>query len=343
MKFGIYYNYEVEDRDWTNAYHNSFLEVQLAEKYGFDLYMVAEHHFQKMGITPSPLMVCGAMGVMTQKMSIASGVVLLPEHNPIRVAEDAIMADILCKGRFILGLGIGWNRKEYEEFRVPFNKRGAIFEESLIATRKLLDETNVSFSGKHIRFENITVMPRPERNIPIWVAAIEEKAVRRAGKFGHVWIYPPGLPIKILKQRIQAYKEELKKIGKDFEELDHPLRREAYIATDSNAAKEYARRSTEEHYRYYHEEGLTQLDENGNVITTKDPDEFWNALSKRFIMGNPDEFIEQVAYWQKETDATMIILKLHGTKPKEYHNTLMNSIKLIGEKVIPYFKDEAER
>lgn len=341
MKFGLYYNYEISGGKWTKGYAASFEEVALAEKLGFDLVAVAEHHFQEFGITPSPITVCAALAAVTKKIRVASGVVLLPLHNPIRVAEDATMVDIISNGRFILGMGIGWNRNEADGFQVKWNQRKARFEEGLAVVQQLLTSKNVTFNGKHFSLSGVTLMPRPVQNpLPIWLAAIAEPAVRRAGRLGHIWMQPPILPLKILKQRIEAYKEELKaSTGKDYSQVERPLRREAFIDVDSSAAFEYGRESTEEHYRYYLREGLELLDEEGRILKISDIDSLWNILKNRYIIGSPDEFIGQVERFGKETGATTVVLKLHSMDPDEYHPKVMKAIELIGKKVLPYFRD----
>lgn len=345
MKFGIYYNYEISGGKWATAYSHSLEEVALAEKYGFDVVAVAEHHFQEFGITPSPLVACAALAAVTKRIRVASGVVLLPLHHPIRVAEDATLVDIISKGRFILGLGIGWNRGEADGFQVKWNQRKSRFEEGLTIVQQLLTARNVSYNGKHFTLNNVTLMPRPVQNpLPIWLAAIAEPAVRRAGRLGYIWMQPPILPLKILKQRIEAYKEELKaSTGKNYADVERPLRREAFIDADSTEAYEYGRESTEEHYRYYLREGLELLDEEGKTLKISDVESLWGILKNRYIIGNPDEFIGQAERFAKETGATTLVLKLHSMDPDLYHPKLLKAIELIGTKVIPYFNGSGKK
>jgi alkanesulfonate monooxygenase SsuD/methylene tetrahydromethanopterin reductase-like flavin-dependent oxidoreductase (luciferase family) len=340
MKFGLYYNFEITGEKWPKAYACSLEEVAAAERNGFDIVMVAEHHFQRFGITCSPLVVAAAHAAVTKKIKVGPGVVLLPLHHPIRVAEDATMVDNISGGRVVLGLGMGWNKEEAAGLGIPWAQRKSRMEEGLDIIDRLLKNDRVSYSGNHYSFQNIRLMPKPvQKPIPIWMAAIEEPAVRRAGRLGHIWMQPPVLPLKVLKERIRAYSEELKKAtGKEYSELEHPIRRDGYVDMDSNRAIEYTKEGEDEHYKYYLEEGLQLLDEEGNTLKLSDLESLWNLLKGRYIMGNPDEVIGQVERYSKETGATTVILKLHGMDPDKYHDRMMKAIELIGKKVIPYFE-----
>src|SRR6185312_9579038 len=108
----------------------------LAEKLGFGSLWTSEHHFTSDGDTPSPLVVCGALAAITSTMRIGTNLVVLPLHNPIRLAEDSATLAILSGGRFDLGVGAGYLPSNYAAFGQTLRRRGALMEEGLSLLRR---------------------------------------------------------------------------------------------------------------------------------------------------------------------------------------------------------------
>ena len=106
-------------------------EVQLAEASGFDSCFFGEHHQDKDGFLPSPLIVATAVAAHTRRLNVGTSVVLLPLHHPVRLAEDVITLDLVSKGRIILGVGIGYQPADFRAFNVPMEHRVTLFEESV--------------------------------------------------------------------------------------------------------------------------------------------------------------------------------------------------------------------
>src|SRR3954464_5583146 len=98
----------------------------------------------------------------TSTIRIATGVLLLPEHNPVLMAKQAATLDTLSGGRLTLGIGIGWSREEFDALGIPFERRSARTAEYVAAMRTLWRENVASFDGEFIHFESIRVNPKPE-------------------------------------------------------------------------------------------------------------------------------------------------------------------------------------
>ena len=122
-------------------------------------------------------------------ISIATGVLLLPEHNPVLIAKQAATLDVLCGGRFLLGVGIGWSREEFDALGVPFARRAARTAEYAAALRTLWREDIASFEGEFVRFDSIRVNPKPVRGrqIPIVLGGNSDPALRRVAEWGDGW------------------------------------------------------------------------------------------------------------------------------------------------------------
>jgi len=156
-----------------------------AEELGFDSVWVSEHHFVDDGYLPSLLPMCAAIAARTRRVEIGTGLLLIPLHDPVRVAEDAAAVDLISRGRLILGLGLGWREEEFEGFGVPIGERVRRLEHAMTVLRGAWAGEPVSGNGTQV-----IVTPRPGRTggPPIWMGAEAERAVRRAGRIADGFI-----------------------------------------------------------------------------------------------------------------------------------------------------------
>ena len=201
-----------------DAYHNSLAQIELAEQYGFDMVTTSEHHMvEDNGYFPSNMVTAAGIATRTEKMRIGTCVLLLPFYHPLSVAEDAAVLDIMSRGRFVLGVGLGYRREEFAAFNVPFDDRAARFEESLGLLRRLLTERGVTHPGPCFPMTDVTLMPRPEQTpLPAHLGGAKlPAAVRRAARMGDAWLADPVTPLKVLKERKQIYLDALAEAGKD--------------------------------------------------------------------------------------------------------------------------------
>src|SRR3954467_9936865 len=117
----------------------------------------------------------------TSTITLATGVLLLPEHNPVLMAKQAATLDSLSGGRFAMGIGIGWSREEFDALGVPFERRGARTAEYVDAIRTLWRGGVAGFDGEFVRFDAIRVNPKPVRGrIPVVVGGNSDAAHARA-------------------------------------------------------------------------------------------------------------------------------------------------------------------
>jgi probable F420-dependent oxidoreductase len=131
----------------------------------------------------------GFAAAVTRTISLATGVLLLPEHNPVLVAKQAATLDLLCGGRFVLGVGIGWSKEEFEALGVPFSRRAARAVEYVAAIRALWREDAASFEGEFVSFDSVRVYPKPprSRSMPVVFGGNSDPALTRAAVHGDGW------------------------------------------------------------------------------------------------------------------------------------------------------------
>jgi probable F420-dependent oxidoreductase len=136
-----------------------------------------------------PMIALGFAAAASTRITVATGVLLLPEHNPVIVAKQAASLDRLSGGRLTLGVGVGWSREEFDALRVPFEHRAARTAEYVAAMRTLWRDDVASFDGKFVGFDSIRVYPKPvrDRRIPIVVGGNSDAALRRVVDWGDGW------------------------------------------------------------------------------------------------------------------------------------------------------------
>jgi probable F420-dependent oxidoreductase len=134
-----------------------------------------------------PMICLSFAAAATTTIRIATGVLLLPEHNPVLVAKQAASLDRLCGGRLTLGIGIGWSKEEFDALGVPFAQRGKRTAEYVDVMRTLWRDDVASFHGDFVAFGNIRVNPKPAGRIPIMLGGNSDAAMRRVAAWGDGW------------------------------------------------------------------------------------------------------------------------------------------------------------
>jgi len=134
---------------------------------------------------PDPLIWLAYIAALTETLLLGTGIVILPQRNPVILAKEAASLDVLSGGRLVLGIGAGWLAEEFAALGVPFEDRGARTDDYIRALRALWSEGPSSHRGEFISFEDVYSRPRPaQRSIPIVVGGHSRRAARRAGELG---------------------------------------------------------------------------------------------------------------------------------------------------------------
>ncbi len=134
---------------------------------------------------PDPLIWLAYVAARTERVRLATGVLILPQRSPVITAKEAATLDVLSGGRLILGVGIGWLREEFEAIGVPFEDRARRAEEAVAAMRTLWRDPRPTFQGRYVRFRDARMWPKPVRGtVPIVIGGHSPAAARRAGRLG---------------------------------------------------------------------------------------------------------------------------------------------------------------
>lgn len=214
IRFGMWYDFRnppAWKRPYDQLYNEIIDQIVWGEENGFDDIWLSEHHFIEDGYSPALMPIAAAIASRTKKIHIGTSVVLLPFHNPVRLAEDAATVDVISGGRFELGVGVGYKVEEFESFAVSSKERGARTNEGLEIIRRLWEGETLTFEGKYYTVTKAKLTPEPiqQPRPPIWVGGFTPPALRRAAKYGDGYI-----GVGPLKEAYERYVTALEKVGK---------------------------------------------------------------------------------------------------------------------------------
>ncbi len=222
MDFG-YFTLSDNHYDNNTRSSNQFVsditaEALLADKLGMHSAWIGEHHFNSLGVLSCPDMVLTYVAAQTKRIRLAPAVTVLPLHHPIRVAEQWATLDLLSNGRVDFACGRGYDKREYEPFRVSFADNQGIFEEGLELVRKLwAADDRISHHGKHYSFDDVRITPKPvQRPLPTYVGSFSKPSIELAARLGCGLIVAPfaaAISYGGLKQVADLYKETCAKHG----------------------------------------------------------------------------------------------------------------------------------
>jgi probable F420-dependent oxidoreductase len=176
------------------------------------------HVFDRIGGKPyyEPLTLLSFVAARTRRVRLGTSVLVLPYHNPIRLAKAAATLDVLSGGRLAMGVGVGLIQQEMEAMGSAFAERGAITDEAIAVMRALWTQEDPSFVGTHYRFAGMKFSPKPlqKPSIPVIIGGVSRAAIRRAARLGDGW-QPLGMSPEALGQGIATLREEARACGRD--------------------------------------------------------------------------------------------------------------------------------
>lgn len=196
INFGLWYDFRNPEpwrTPFTELYAASLDQIVGAEALGFDSAWLTEHHFCDDGYTPSPLVIAAAIGARTRRMRIGTNLMILPLHDPIRVAEDAATLSLLTGGRFDLGVGIGYRADEFQAFGRELKFRPSLIEEAVEIIRRAWRGETIDFDGKRFSVGHLRISPQPETPPRILMGGMSAPAIERAARIADGFLSTGGI------------------------------------------------------------------------------------------------------------------------------------------------------
>jgi probable F420-dependent oxidoreductase len=160
---------------------------------------------------PDPLIWLAFMAAHTSRLKLATGVLILPQRNPVVLAKEVATLDVLSKGRALLGVGVGWLEEEFDAIGVPFADRGARTDDHVHALRALWEQDAATYHGEFVDFEKAKMYPKPvSGTVPIVIGGHTKPAARRAGRLGDGFF-----PARTSPEELAGLLEEMQRSAKD--------------------------------------------------------------------------------------------------------------------------------
>ena len=192
--------------------------ARAAEDAGFESLWVADHvvlpdpPLAQRPMDPvmpllDPVVMLTFFAAHTQRIRLATGVIILPQRNPLVLAKQLASLDVLSGGRLLFGIGVGWCEPECQAVGAPFHQRGRMADEYLAAMRAIWSQEKPHYQGRHVAFSGVQARPQPlQQPIPVIVGGRTPAAFRRAVEQGHGW-YGFGLDVTQTMQDLKALQE----------------------------------------------------------------------------------------------------------------------------------------
>ena len=332
MQFGLMLRGQFERGADVAAHFQQLLEqARLAEKLGYDSITKGSHYstYPLQDLQQVPFL-C-RIAAEAPSLRLNTGVLLLPLHKPLDVAEQIGTLDLMTNGKAIFGVGVGYRDVEFEAFGMTRKERGKRFEENLNAILRLWTEEKVTLKGSHFNLVDASCSSKPvqQPHPPIWMGGSADVVIRRAARLGTCWYVGPNDRLDAIAEQVETYKRALDEVGKPFP-MEFPYRREAFVARTREEAYRLCREPVMIKYKAYHEWGLGRS-------RPGEPDElgqpFEELMRDRFFIGSPDDVAEQIIKFHRRVGANHIVMSMHW--PGIDGARSIESMQLFAEEVMP--------
>jgi len=334
MKFGLLVSKQHPPGvSMVERFREHIEQVRAARQAGFDLIVMGQHYlstpFQEIQTLPSLARLAAEAGTMR----VGATVLLLPLLNPVDVAEQVATMDVICEGRFICGLGLGYRDEEYEAFGVRRQERVARFQEGLQVVKRLWTEEEVTHRGRFLQLTKARMALKPVQkpHPPIWFAANNDSAVERAARLADAWVINPHAKLAVLEHQMGLYRKALQEAGKPFP-AELPMIKELYVAPDRRAAIAECRPFLEAKYQAYASWGQDK------ALPQEDSFDlaFEELVRDRFIIGDPEDCRRELRRYADGLGVNCFIFRIQW--PGMEQAKVLRTIDLLAEHVIPDFE-----
>ena len=308
MKLGLFVNSQyVYGESMAKKIQESVEQVRVAREAGFGLIAAGQHFMAEPFQMSSLFPLLARLAAEAGDMQVAATVILVPLHNPVELAESIATLDCITGGRFVFGVGLGYRDEEYAAFGIRRNERVGRLEESVDIIKKLWTEDEVEYHGKYYTVPRITPTTKPEQkpHPPIWVAANNDGAIKRAARWGCPWLVNPHATVPMIANQWVHYKSALEAAGNPVPH-DLPMMRELYIARDREMAYIESQPYLEPKYAAYASWGQDKAlpGEESFRIPYQD------LAKDRFLLGSPDDVVAELKRYSSELGVNQMLFRM---------------------------------
>ena len=337
MKFGLFGGARVGRSDVlhdSGGYREFIDYVLAAENVGFQGMFLVEHHFTGQGQLSASLNLLSYLAAKTTRIRLGTGVVVLPWHNPILLAEQVATLDVLSGGRVDLGIGRGYRKEEFAQFCVPLSEAQDRFEECFdLMLKSWANDKRFSHHSKRWNFEDIVVEPAPIQrpHPPIWLAGGSAPGIAYIASKNYNLMLDQLATVQQVRERVGAFLDGLEKIGQARDSTRCAIARSVTIVRTEAERQKALERRRETFKRIgaiavHGTPGATP-----QPVSQADPD---LATDDSALMGTPQEIVDRIGQLA-EAGAGYILITMPTLTPE--------SMQQFAEEILPHVKDLGPR
>jgi len=333
IEFGIALSVQHFPDDSQPARFREHLEqVRLAREVGFRSVWASQHYLSDPYTYFQPIPTLARVAAEAGRMRLGTGVLLLPLHHPVELAEQLATLDVISEGRFVFGVGLGYRDVENTAMGQDPGDRVARLVEGLEIIERLWGGEPVSYEGRFHRLRDVRISMRPaQRPRPrLWLAANADGGVKRAARLGDAWMMNPHTSLATLERQLGLFRETRRALGRP-PATEVPLIKECYVAPETATAVAEAGVFLEGKYRAYRSWEQDKALPAGESWSAS----FEELARDRFVVGDPARAREEIARYRERLGVTTMIFRLQW--PGMDQARVLRSIRLLGEQVLPRF------
>jgi alkanesulfonate monooxygenase SsuD/methylene tetrahydromethanopterin reductase-like flavin-dependent oxidoreductase (luciferase family) len=337
IKFSLFLtNQQRPDADQSAALEGQLNLCRQARDYGWDGVFVGQHHLSE-GLThlqPAPFL--GRLAPETGCMTLGVGITLLSLHNPVDIAETYASLDVVCGGRLVFGVGLGYREVEYRAFGIDKSERVRRLEENLEILVALWagEAVTVDLPWCRLDEQRLTLLPLQRPRPPLWMAANSDAAVARAARLSDAWMINPHATSATIGRQLVLYEKARIASGKAGAAAEQPVMREVFCAESREKAIELAGPYLKLKYEAYSQWGQDKVLP-GNVSFSVP---FHELAADRFVVGSPDDCIHALMPWREEFGINHFIIRTDWAGMPE--DIAAGSIRMLTEHVFPALREK---
>ncbi len=325
MKVGVLQFFSWPDRriPLDQVYQRAFQRIEMMERNGYDAVWLAEHHFSSFSICPSIHLMGAHVAARTKNLRIGTGVTLAPFYNPLRLAEEVALLDVLSGGRVNWGVGRGYQEGEFRAFGVDPQESYRVFRDHVQVVIRAWTEERLTHEGEHFRCEDVEVLPKPTQkpHPPVWLAASSPEAMSWAAENGFSIMLDPHAEHGRIAEKRELYRRVLERHGHSIEGREIPMARLVACAPTRAEAERIARQGAEWTVGSHRKAGtrpawvqsrlnreLSDLAQDDIFVDSAEQSAIERYLNGVIIHGTPDEVVDEIARLKEEMFLDYLLL-----------------------------------
>lgn len=297
MKFGVlqFFSWPGRHGPLEEVYARALDRIEVMDRTGFDAVWLAEHHFTTFSVCPSVHMLGVAAAARTKRLRIGTAVSLAALYQPLRLAEEVALLDVLSGGRVNWGAGRGFAPTEFAAFGVPPVESAERFREAVDIVLAAWTQARLTYKGSFNNIDDVEVMPKPlqQPHPPVWMAATSEPAIDWAASRGFSILMDPHATMDDIGRKRRRYAERLAAAGFSDGGRDIPMARLMALASTTAEAEAIARRGAQWLVDAYAGPQHNKVQHAPRDFRGKEPVQYY--LDEVILHGTPESVIDQIA------------------------------------------------